>query len=287
MTLSYQVDTPAQVLPALQSLAAQIATALYRADEYAQTMALQRVRHELGVASGIQNSFLPTRLPQVDGWQFAVKLMPARETSGDFYDLMALPDGRVALLVADVTDKGIGAALFMALSRTLLRTYAFVYPADPAAVFRAANQRILTDSDSGVFVTVFYGILDPASGQLTYCNAGHNPAYLLGAQSDAAPLRLRNTGLPLGILAEADWETKTVEVAPGGLLVLYTDGVTEALDEHDTMFGTPRLLAAVQGQGGCPAEAVQDALLAAIERFMGAAPQYDDITVMVVTRDAD
>jgi serine phosphatase RsbU (regulator of sigma subunit) len=287
VTLSYQVDTPAQVLPALQSLAAQIATALYRADEYAQTMALQRVRHDLAVASEIQNSFLPTQLPQVDGWQFAVKLMPARETSGDFYDLMALPDGRVALLVADVTDKGIGAALFMALSRTLLRTYAFVYPADPAAVFRAANQRILTDSDSGVFVTVFYGILDPASSQLTYCNAGHSPAYLLRAQSDAAPLRLRNTGLPLGILAEADWETKTVEVAPGGLLVLYTDGVTEALDEHDTMFGTPRLLAAVQGQSGCPAEAVQDALLAAVGRFMGAAPQYDDITVMVVTRDAD
>ncbi|MFL5801915.1 MAG: PP2C family protein-serine/threonine phosphatase [Roseiflexaceae bacterium] len=237
------------------------------------------------MASEIQASFLPNTLPQVDGWQFAVTLKPARETSGDFYDLLAMPGERVALLVADVTDKGIGAALFMALSRTLIRTYAFEHPTDPAAVFRATNQRILSDSHSGMFVTVFYGILDPASGYLTYCNAGHNPPYLLSADSNAAPPGLRNTGLPLGILAEADWETKTVEIAPGGMLVLYTDGVNEAHDEHSTMFGTERLLAAIRDQGHGSASAARDALLSTVEQFMGTAPQYDDITVMIVTRD--
>src|SRR5262249_9659207 len=215
IVLSDQVDSPTRVLPALQSLAAQIATTLYRAEEYVQSLAHQRVMQELAVASEIQASFLPDTLPQIDGWQLAAMLWPARETSGDFYDLLELPGERLGLLVADVTDKGTGAALFMALSRTLIRTYAFEHPADPRAVLRAANRRILTDTHSGMFVTVFYGVLDPASGRLISCNAGHNPPYILSARADTATQELRNTGIPLGLLEEGDWETRTVAIEPG------------------------------------------------------------------------
>src|SRR5207249_10908249 len=129
---SHAVDNPAEVLPALQSLAAQIASALYRAQEYARTLAHQKMVQELSMAAEIQDSFLPDTLPRIDGWQLAATLRPARQTSGDFYDVMELPNGRLGLLIADVTDKGTGAALFMALSRTLIRTYAFEYPEQPA-----------------------------------------------------------------------------------------------------------------------------------------------------------
>jgi serine phosphatase RsbU (regulator of sigma subunit) len=279
------VEDPAEILPALQSLAAQIASALYRAEEYARTLAHQKMVQELTVAAEIQASFLPATLPHVDGWQLAAALRPARQTSGDFYDLFELPDGRLGLLIADVTDKGTGAALFMALSRTLIRTYAFEYPEQPAKALHAASKRILSDSRSSMFVTVFYGVLDTASGTLTYCNAGHNPPYLL--RDGAEPQPLPNTGIPLGIMPDVTWTTETAALESGDTLVLYTDGVSEAQNASREMFEDERLLDAVQSSREHTPQAVQDAILAAVDRFVGNVPQYDDITLMVVMRDAD
>ncbi|HJZ48211.1 MAG TPA: PP2C family protein-serine/threonine phosphatase [Roseiflexaceae bacterium] len=277
------VDDPAEALPALQSLAAQIASALYRAEEYAQTLAHQKVLQELNVAAEIQASFLPDTLPHIAGWQLAATLRPARQTSGDFYDILELPDGRLGLLIADVTDKGTGAALFMALSRTLIRTFAFEYPDQPDKALHAANKRILSDSRSSMFVTVFYGILDPARGTLTYCNAGHNPPYRL--RDGAEPLPLRNTGIPLGITRDTAWTATTTTLEPGDLLILYTDGVSEAQNWHGELFEVERMLGAA---GECPertAPTVQNCILAAIDRFVGDAPQSDDLTLLVVMRD--
>jgi serine phosphatase RsbU (regulator of sigma subunit) len=277
------VDDPAEALPALQSLAAQIASALYRAEEYAQTLAHQQMIQELTVAAEIQASFLPATLPRIEGWQLAATLRPARQTSGDFYDLMELPDGRVGVLIADVTDKGTGAALFMALSRTLIRTYAFEYPEQPEKALHAANRRILLDSRSSMFVTVFYAILDPASGTLSYCNAGHNPPYLLSDTAEPQPLR--NTGIPLGIVHDTSWMAETVRLEPGDMLVLYTDGVSEAQNANSEFFDTERLLDAARTYRERTAQAVQDAILAAIDRFVGDAAQFDDLTVMALVRD--
>jgi serine phosphatase RsbU (regulator of sigma subunit) len=277
------VEDPAEELPALQSLAAQIASALYRAEEYVRTLAHQKMVQELTVAAEIQASLLPAQLPQIDGWQLAAMLRPARQTSGDFYDVLELPDGRLGLVIADVTDKGTGAALFMALSRTLIRTYAFEYPEQPAKALYAASKRILSDSRSSMFVTVFYGVLDTASGALTYCNAGHNPPYLLSDQAEPRPLR--NTGIPLGITRDTTWTTGTVTLAPGDVLALYTDGVTEAQNASGELFEDARLLEAVQNSRERTAQAVQDVLLAAVDRFVGAAPQSDDLTMLVVARD--
>jgi serine phosphatase RsbU (regulator of sigma subunit) len=276
------VDDPAEALPALQSLAAQIASALYRAEEYALALAHQKAGQELTVAAEIQASFLPASLPSIEGWQLAAALRPARQTSGDFYDLMELPDRRLGLLIADVTDKGTGAALFMALSRTLIRTYAFEYPEQPEKALHVANKRILLDSRSSMFVTVFYGILDPASGTLSYCNAGHNPPYVLSAHAEPRPLR--NTGIPLGIVHDTSWTAETVRLEPDDMLVLYTDGVTEAQNSNGELFEVERLLDAARSCREHTALAVQDAILAAVDRFAGDAAQFDDLTVMTLVR---
>jgi serine phosphatase RsbU (regulator of sigma subunit) len=277
------VDDPAEALPALQSLAAQIASALYRAEEYALALAHQKAVQELTVAAEIQASFLPASLPQIEGWQLAAALRPARQTSGDFYDLMELPDRRLGLLIADVTDKGTGAALFMALSRTLIRTYAFEYPEQPEKALHVANKRILLDSRSSMFVTVFYAILDPASGTLCYCNAGHNPPYLLSGHAE--PLPLRNTGIPLGIAHDTNWAAETVRLELGDMVVLYTDGVSEAQNSNGEFFDVERLLDAAGSCREHTALAVQNAILAAVDRFVGDAAQFDDLTVMTLVRD--
>ena len=285
VVLSLTVEDPGAVLPALQSLAASIASELYSADMHRRVLEHQVVTQELAMARQIQAGFLPASLPQPPGWQLTAALQPARETSGDFYDVGLLPNGQLGLLIADVADKGIGAALFMALSRTIIRTYAFENPIQPEEVLQAANWRILVDSRSSMFVTVFYGILDPASGTLTYCNAGHNPPYLFSDR--AVPQPLRNTGIPLGVLEEATWEAQTINVQPGDMLVLYTDGISEAHNQNQELFDVPRLLAAVQAHRNESAQAVQDAILTAVGQFVGEAPQFDDLTLMVLTRDRE
>ena len=236
------------------------------------------------MAAEIQASLLPASLPTIAGWQLSATLRPARQISGDFYDLLELPDGRLGLLIADVTDKGTGAALFMAMSRTLIRTFAFKHPDQPALIFQSTNTRILSDSRSSMFVTAFYGILDPASGTLSYCNAGHNPPYILRA--GATPQPLPNTGIPLGILPDAAWACEQAQLAPGDVLLLYTDGITEAHNSDNELFEVERLLAAAQGAGQCSVEGIQGAILDAVDRFAGQADQFDDLTMLIALREA-
>jgi sigma-B regulation protein RsbU (phosphoserine phosphatase) len=244
----------------------------------------KKMARELTLAGEVQTSFLPRELPDIPGWQLSVTLRPARETSGDFYDVNLLPNGRLGILVADVVDKGVGAALFMALSWILIRTYAPEYPTQPELVLSAVNRRILKDTNANQFVAVFYGILDPATGTLAYCNAGHVPPYLLSTQSDDAIQTLRRTGPPLGILEDVTWEQGAVQLALGDILVLYTDGITDAEDEKGTFFGQERLLGSVQANLGRSAQEMQDALMAEVHEFVGDTPQFDDIALMVLVR---
>ena len=284
LSLRRDPGAAASLMPAVQSLGAQIASALNSAKVYGQALAHERVAQELALAGQIQANFLPDELPDVRGWQLAAMLKPARETSGDFYDVISLPHGRLGILIADVTDKGMGAALYMALSRTLIRTYAVEYGTQPELVLSAANRRVLADARAGLFVTVFYGVLDPATGTLTYCNAGHNPPYFISAQSGNAVQELHRTGIPLGILDGASWTKGSVDLAPGDVLVLYTDGVTEAQNAQEAFFDEERLLEVVQTNLGNSAQSMQDALMAQVTTFVGNAPQSDDITLMVVVR---
>ena len=246
----------------------------------------EKMERELALAGEVQASFLPSELPSIPGWQLAVTLKPSRETSGDFYDFNLLPNGRLGILVADVVDKGAGAALFMALSWTLIRTYAAEYPTQPELVLSAVNHRILADTHADQFVTVFYGILDPATGTLVYCNAGHCPPYLISAQDSSAVQALRKTGMALGVTEDVTWEQEVVQLVPGDVLVLYTDGVTEARNVQGAFFGEERLLGSLQANLGRPAQDIRDVVLMDVDEFVGDALQFDDIALAVVVRDS-
>jgi sigma-B regulation protein RsbU (phosphoserine phosphatase) len=196
-----------------------------------------------------------------------------------------LPNGEVGILVADVVGKGVGAALYMALNWTLIRTYAAEYPTQPELVCQAVNHRILRDTHADMFVTAFYGILNPASGTLIYSNAGQNPPHLYSGKSGNGVQRLSATGKPLGMFEDETWKKGVALLLPGDVLVLYTDGVVEAQDSQDAAFGEDRLLRSVQANMGRPAQDIQDAIVADVSEFIGGAPQYDDITLVVLARE--
>jgi len=275
-----EIGTLHDFIPMLQSLAAQIASAIRRAEVYEQTLNNEKMAQELALAGRIQTSFLPRAVPDISGWDIAAMLQPARQTSGDFYDFMELENGRFGFLVADVADKGTGAALYMALSRTLIRTYALQYPDAPEEALRQANERILADTESDQFVTVFYGVLDPQTGTLTYANAGHNPAYLINSNGEMTGELIR-TGIPLGMFGEMVWQQETVSILPGGTLAMYTDGVTEAQNSVYAEFGEERLLDVLKGG---TAQGMVTAVLDDIDDFVGDAPQFDDVTLVIAAR---
>jgi sigma-B regulation protein RsbU (phosphoserine phosphatase) len=256
-----------------------------RAKTFATVLDHEKVVQEMAQAGRVQESFLPEETPEIPGWQISASLQPARETSGDFYDFIQLPGDRLGIVVADVADKGMGAALYMATCRTLIRTYAGEHPDKPERALSEANRRILADTHGGLFITVFYGVLDPASGTMAYCNAGHNPPFQFLPENDDAHQALSRTGMPLGIIEEASWEQGIVTFNTGDVLVAYTDGVTEAQNERDEFYDEARLLKVVKSMIGHSANALQDALEKDIREFSGEVPQYDDMTLMVVKRD--
>ncbi|MEJ2599211.1 MAG: SpoIIE family protein phosphatase [Anaerolineales bacterium] len=241
---------------------------------------------ELLRAGKMQADILPDKPPVISGWGLAARLVPARETSGDFYDFIPLDNGKWGFVIADVSDKGMGAALFMALVSTLIRTYATQYPTLPAFALSAVNRRILKDTRGNMFVTTFYGVLDPETGRFRYVNAGHNPPILLSTQRSKHVDQLGKTGMALGVLEEASWQQKVVKFAPGDCLLLYTDGVTEAQNSNGAFYGQKRLLEAMRARMDCSAEKLQELLMEDIFHFIEGAPNQDDITMLVLTRDS-
>lgn len=269
-------------LPAVQSLAAQVASAIHQAREYAGTLAIEKTLQELSLARSIQASFLPESVPQLPGWQFTATLEPARQIAGDYYDFLNLSDGKLGILIADVADKGLGSALYMALSNTLIRTFADEYPDDPALVLKTANQHILRNARANLFVTVFFAVLDPISGLLHYANAGHNPPILVGADGIKT---LNNTGMPLGIDEENEWGSEEIVISPGEILLLYTDGVTDAQNSDGEFIDRKVILNILQQNIGKSVQVIQKGILEKVHNFVGDAPRFDDITMVILGRD--
>jgi sigma-B regulation protein RsbU (phosphoserine phosphatase) len=255
----------------------------YIADLTATTKAKERLESELKIARGIQMNFLPKRFPpfpEITDFSLHAVLIPAWEVGGDLYDFSLLGPDKLLVLVGDVSGKGVPAALFMAVTKTLIKGIA-EQETDPAAILAKVNRELCVDNDSLLFVTMFLAILDIPSGRLSYSNAGHNPPALIAPDGTVAWLPLPR-GVFLGIMEDAVYKTASVTLAPGAKLTAFTDGVTEAMDARQALFGTARLETVLAATAGGGPEAVDEAVLAAVRDFAGQAEQADDITVLTL-----
>ncbi len=270
----------------LDNLAAQAAPALQVAQlvrrQEAEARSRERIEQELKVAQLIQQNFLPKELPQLPGWQVSAYYRPAREVGGDFYDFIELPEGKVGIVIGDVTDKGVPAAMVMAATRSLLRASAQRL-LEPGMVLERVNELIAPDIPPKMFVTCLYGVVDPASGRLRFANAGHNLPYV---RTKDGVVELRATGMPLGLLSGMTYEESEYVLEPGDAILLTSDGVAEAHDPDRDMFGLPRLTELVGGPPSGSGELI-DRVMSELERFTGAGwEQEDDITLVTLKRTA-
>jgi sigma-B regulation protein RsbU (phosphoserine phosphatase) len=238
---------------------------------------------ELELAHGIQTQLLPQSAPQIAGYQIVYRWQSAREVGGDFFDFIPLAPDRLGLVIADVSDKGIPAALYMMFARTTLRAAALSGRA-PADMLMRTNELILADSAAEMFVTAYYSILDTTEHVLSYASAGHNLA-LYAAADGAEATPLITAGIPLGVVTPAHIEQKTLALQPGDVVLFYTDGVTESLDALGEEFGQERLATLLWGRRRQPAEEIAAAIETAVREFAGENCQYDDLTLIVVKRE--
>ena len=240
---------------------------------------LVSVQNELSIATQIQQSVLPTRLPQGAGFHLHASMEAARSVGGDFYDTIPLEDGRVGLAIADVSDKGVPAALFMMASYTLLRAAART--PDAGSTMQEVNDLLTETNVAGMFVTMFYAVFDPASGSLTYANGGHNPPVLMHADGTTEQLPLTG-GVALGVMSGLDYNVKSIDLAPGDTMFLYTDGIPEAINGDDEEFGMERLCTTLTAARDRNAHDLTDSVLTDLQAFVGDTPQFDDITCLTL-----
>jgi len=241
----------------------------------------ERLDQELKVAQLIQQQFLPKQLPDLPTWHLAAFYRPARTVGGDFYDFVELPDGRVLIVVGDVTDKGVPAALVMASTHALLRSNAPQLLA-PGAILAAVNDLLCEDIPAHMFVTCLVMVLEPETGRIQFANAGHNLPYLRGADGVS---ELRATGMPLGLMPGMAYEESATVMRPGDCLLLHSDGLAEAHDDKREMFGFPRLAEIVSRP--VSGERLIDICLSELEDFTGPdVDQEDDITLVTLERRA-
>jgi serine phosphatase RsbU (regulator of sigma subunit)/putative methionine-R-sulfoxide reductase with GAF domain len=241
----------------------------------------ERLETEVQLARQIQQTFIPQFLPTRDAWQFAARWRTARQVGGDFYDVIELPNNKLGIFIADVADKGMPAALFMALTRTLVRA-AVNEMHSPVDVLRRVNDQLLPDTRQGMFVTAVYGVLDTESGDFTFVNAGHNPPFWV--KGNGGIEKLTRTAIALGVVEQPRMQERTISLTKGDMLLLYTDGLTEAFSPAGNLFGDERLLDAL----GVIHEHAADEVLVLMEHrlneFIETVPLGDDLTMLAVKR---
>jgi len=269
----------------LENLAGQAAPALRVAqlvkEQEAEARQRERYKQEMQVAQLIQQNFLPKELPDHEGWTLNAFYRSAREVGGDFYDFIELPDGRLGVVVGDVTDKGVPAALVMASTRSVLRASAQRL-IEPAKVLARVNEQLVPDMPPKMFVTCLYGVLEPDTGRFVFANAGHNLPCVQTAEGAFEP---RATGMPLGLMPGMRYDESEVIIAPAQSALLYSDALPEAHDAHGEMYGFPRVIEVV-GDHDREGELI-DGVLTDLHRFTGANwEQEDDITFVTIKRSA-
>jgi serine phosphatase RsbU (regulator of sigma subunit) len=285
----YLLNVAAPALAAAFLFATLLASTLAEADRQRRLLreAQARVAGELEAARRIQMGLLPApRELFAAERRFALDalLEPARTVGGDFYDCFMLDEHRLFFLVGDVSGKGLAASLFMALSKSLLKSIALRGARDPAEIFNQANAEISRDNPESLFVTAFAGVLDARNGRLAFCTAGHEPP--VACQPGRAPQRLMHSGgPPLCVIRDFVYSSSELELEPGGWLCAVTDGVTEAMNQRGELYGARRMLEAMHGLSGAAPQTIATALRDDVRRFAGAAEQSDDLTLLCVRRN--
>ncbi len=264
----------------ISGIAQQAALAIQNDRLQKEMVVRERLETEVQLARQIQKTFLPDVLPTHPHWQLSARWRTARQVGGDFYDVIELPNDRLGLFIADVADKGMPAALFMALTRTLVHAAA-KETSSPAEALRRVNELLMPDTKQGMFVTAVYSVLDLNTGEMTYANAGHNPP--LWVRRDSLE-KLTRTGVALGASEDSHMTERTIQLAERESLLLYTDGLTEAFNLEGDMFGEERLLRAVGWQESASADDMIKTVEFALDEFAGNAPPSDDLTMLAVRR---
>ena len=255
-------------------------------DEWREALALRDklvvLQRELDVASKIQQSILPTEFPSSPAYEISARMEPARNVGGDFFDIIRLGNEQIGFAVADVSDKGVPAALFMMSSLTQLKGAA-IGLGEPGPVLSELNRLLNEENETLMFVTVLYAVYDPANGILTYANGGHNPPIIVGPDGNSTILPMTG-GIALGVAPDFEYEQSTVTLKPGDTIVLYTDGVTEAINDEEAEFGLDRLRDLFAGTAPGTPEEVNAAIFEAVHVFANNTPQSDDITCLALRR---
>jgi serine phosphatase RsbU (regulator of sigma subunit)/putative methionine-R-sulfoxide reductase with GAF domain/anti-sigma regulatory factor (Ser/Thr protein kinase) len=276
----------ARRLEILNGIAQQVALSIQNDLFQREMVARERLETEVQLARQIQQTFIPETLPDLPHWDLAARWRTARQVGGDFYDVFELRNGKLGLFIADVADKGVPAAMFMAVTRTLVRA-AVLQTESPATALRQVNDLLYPDAEQGMFVTAVYGVLDSLTGRFTYANAGHNPPlWIKYPQASPVPEieRLTRTGMALGVELGCEMAEASIDLAPGDVLLFYTDGITEAFSPTDEIFGEDRLHTVLNYLTPASAAEVLDAVDTAVVNFIADAPVSDDITLVVVKR---
>lgn len=274
---------PESEIPLFQRLADQAAISLERERLFHEYMEKQKMEEQLNVARDIQRHLWPRHLPNLPGYSIIGQSKPALEVGGDYYDFIPLDDGKFAFVIGDVSGKGVGAGLIMATLRATLRTQ-FAQHSDIDRAIQLVNKAVTNDTRPTEFVTMFLAILDPTTHVLTYVNAGHNPPYIV--DEDGTLTELNAGGPVVGILHPMIFESRSVEMKPGSVLLLYTDGVTEAENAAGDQFEEAALQAFLKEHISDTIDGIHKNLMNVIEAFQGNAPQADDITIIFLKRDA-
>lgn len=269
-------------LDLLSAIASIAAIAIENARLYQLAVEKGRMQRELQMAREMQTRFLPQDIPQIDGWEFAARWEPAREVAGDYFDFVPVGPDKLGLIIADVTDKGAPAALFMIFSNSIVRA-SLLPTIHPMESIQNANRLISSKSPNAMFVSLFYAQLEPGTGQMTYVNAGHNPPLYYHA-ADNRLERLYRTGMVLGIDPDTPYTQSIITLQPGDFLLLYTDGLPDAIDDLEKPFGMDRLEKITMDNVHAPAEMILNLLDEALFAHTSGATPFDDVTLMMVRR---
>ncbi len=267
----------------LSIIAAQSAQVVENARLNEQEKAFIRMKEELTVAAKIQAELLPTALPAIPGYDVYARTIPAASVGGDYYDVMTSGDPTVSFCVGDVSGKGMPAALLMANLQATLRAMLETH-GDPGSVLQHANRLLFKSTSADKFATVFFARLNPTTNELSYANAGHDPAVLMSANGSIRELPA--TGLPVGLFDGMAYEESTLPMEPEDILVVFSDGITECMDRTEEQFGREKIVETLAAHRGETAAQVSSALLNAVNAFSAGTPQSDDQTLLVVRRNA-